>query len=196
MYEAAPKAIIELYYKGNIENQQRLQQLEQWRSDALLAHEYARQKMKERIKSTFTPFKKGDKVWLEGTNLKLGYNKKITMKREGPFTITEVLGPVNYQLKLPEKWKMRDNFHTGLLTPYTENTVYGENFPQPPPDLIEGEPEWEVERIIKHKGTKNIRYQVKWKGYDEMTWEPKDNLRNSKESISDYWNRKKTQSRH
>jgi hypothetical protein len=196
MYGAAPKAIIEPYYKGNIDNQQRLTQLEQWRSDALLAHKYARQKMKERIKSTFTPFKKGDKVWLEGTNLKLGYNKKITTKREGPFTITEVLGPVNYRLKLPDKWRMRDNFHAGLLTPYTENTVYGENFPQPPPDLIEGDPEWEVERIIGHKGTKNIRYQVKWKGYDEMTWEHENNLQNSKESISDYWKRKKIQSRH
>ena len=81
MYGASPKAIIEPYYKGNITDHQRLSQLEQWRSDTLLAHKYARQKMKEKIKSTFTPFKKGDKVWLEGTNLKLGYNKKITTKR-------------------------------------------------------------------------------------------------------------------
>jgi len=38
-------------------------------------------------------------------NLSLSYNKKITTKREGPFLITEVLGPVNYRLKLPDKWK-------------------------------------------------------------------------------------------
>jgi hypothetical protein len=52
--------------------------------------------MKEKIKSNFTPFKKGDQVWLEGTNLKSGYNKKITMKCEDPFTITEVLEPITY----------------------------------------------------------------------------------------------------
>jgi len=93
---------------------------------------------------------------LEGTNLKLGYNKKITTKHEGPFLITEVLGPVNYRLKLLDKWRMRDNFHATLLTPYTENTVHGENYTRPSPDLINGEEEWEIERIMGHKGTKNI----------------------------------------
>jgi len=78
MYGASSKAIIELYYKGNTTDHQRLSQLEQWRSDVLLAHEYARQKMKEKIKSIFTPFKKGDKVWLEGTNLKFNW---VTTKR-------------------------------------------------------------------------------------------------------------------
>jgi hypothetical protein len=111
MYGATPKAIIEPYFKGNIGNQERMEQLQYWRNDALLAHEYARQRMKEKIKSTFTPFKKGDRVWLEGTNLKSGYNKKITTKREGPFTITEVLGPITYRLKLPDKWRIKDTFH-------------------------------------------------------------------------------------
>jgi len=128
MYGTSPKAMLEPFYKGNITDLQRLSQLEQWRNDALLAHEYAWQKMKQKIKSTFTPFKKGDKVWLEGTNLKLGYIKKITTKREGPFMITEILGPVNYRLKLPDKWRMHDNFHATLLMPYTENTVHGENY--------------------------------------------------------------------
>jgi hypothetical protein len=195
MYGASPKAIIEPYQRGNTTDQQRWTQLEQWRNDALLAHEYARQRMKERIKSTFRPFKKGEKVWLEGTNLKLGYNKKITTKRQGPFQITEVLGPVNYRLKLPEKWKITNNFHATLLTPYTENAVHGENYTRPSPDIIEGEPEWEIERVMGHRGKKNRHYHVKWRGYDEMTWEPEDNLRNSRESIDDYWKRKKTKSR-
>jgi len=106
-----------------------MEQLKQWRSDALLTHEYARQRMKEHIKSTFQPFQKGDRVWLEGTNLKLGYNKMITTKREGPFKITEVLGPVNYRLKLPERWWMVNIFHASLLTPYQDKEVHEENFP-------------------------------------------------------------------
>ena len=32
-------------------------------------------------------------------------------KREGPFEIEDVLGPVTYQLKLPESWKIHKVFH-------------------------------------------------------------------------------------
>jgi len=60
------------------------------------------------IRASYQPFTKGQKVWLEGQNLSLSYNKKIMTKREGPFLITEVLGPVNYRLKLLDKWKQRN----------------------------------------------------------------------------------------
>ena len=50
-------------------------------------------------------------------------------KREGPFKIEDVLGPVTYQLKLPESWKIHKVFHATLLRPYKENKVYGENYP-------------------------------------------------------------------
>jgi hypothetical protein len=141
--------------------------------------------MKQRIRMTYVPFKKGEKVWLEGQNLKLPYNKKITTKREGPFEITEVLLPVNYRLKVP--WKIHDIFHATLLTPFKENEVHGTNFTRPPPEIIDDQPEWEVERIMRHTGTKKIRYQVKWKGYEDLTWEPKENLSNAAELIKDYW---------
>jgi hypothetical protein len=67
---------------------------------------------------------------------------------------------------------------------------HGKNFPHPPPDIIEGEQEWKVERIVSHKGKKNRQYQVKWQGYEEMTWEPEENLQHSQDSITDYWKRK------
>jgi hypothetical protein len=123
----------------------------------------------------------------------MGNNKKITTKREGPFEITEVLGPVNYRLKLPPKWKITNNFHASLLTPYVTNQVHSENFPRPPPDLIQGEEEWEIERIIGHSGKKKKNYHVKWKGYEETSWEPEENLEHSRESIEDYWKKKKRQ---
>ena len=65
-------------------------------------------------------------------------HKKIKPKREGPFTIIEVLGPVTYQLKLPTTWRIHDVFHATLLQPYKENETYGQNFTQPPPELLEG----------------------------------------------------------
>jgi len=39
-------------------------------------------------------------------------------------------------------------FHASLLTPYKETDEHGTNFLEPPPELIEGEEEWEVEQIL------------------------------------------------
>ena len=85
------------------------------REEALAAHELARTCMTERRKSTFIPFKTGDKVWLDTWNLKTNHHKKIGPKREGPFEITKVIGPVTYQLRLPGAWKIHNVFHTTLL---------------------------------------------------------------------------------
>jgi len=38
-----------------------------------------------------------------------------------------------------------------LLMPYKENDVHGPNFPHAPPDLVEGQEEWEIEQIVRHK---------------------------------------------
>ena len=124
--------------------------LQKNREEALAAHELARTQMAERGKSTFVPFKQGDKVWLDMRNIKMNYHKKIGPKREGPFKILKVLGPVTYQLKLPSTWKIHPVFHVTLLRQYKETDIYGANFPQPPPDIIEGEEVYEVEWILKH----------------------------------------------
>ena len=69
------------------------------REEALTAHELAQQTMAARSRRHFTPFKKGDKVWIEAYNLKRQIiNPKFAPKREGPFTITKVLSPITYEL--------------------------------------------------------------------------------------------------
>ena len=50
------------------------------REEALAAHEIARVQMMERQKSMLTPFKKGDRVWLDTRNLKTNHHKKIAPK--------------------------------------------------------------------------------------------------------------------
>jgi hypothetical protein len=84
--------------------------------------------MAERIKLNFVLFKKGQMVLLDSRHLKTNYHKKMAPKQERPFEIEEVLGPVTYQLKLPESWQIHKVFHATLLRPYQENKVYGENY--------------------------------------------------------------------
>jgi hypothetical protein len=52
----------------------------------------------------------------------MSYHKKIAPKREGPFEIDEVLGPVTYSLKLPKTWKIHDVFHA-ILDSYCDHTL-------------------------------------------------------------------------
>jgi Chromo (CHRromatin Organisation MOdifier) domain len=108
-------------------------------------------------------------VWLEGTNLKLTHPKaKLDMKRYGPFTITEEISPVIYCVELPQQWKIHNVFHASLLMPYKEMEEHGENYAQPPPELVEGEEEYEVEQVLNSRCTghaKKLQYLLQWKGY-------------------------------
>jgi len=91
--------------------------------------------MAERRKNNFKPFKLGQKVWLDTRNLKTRYHKKMTPRREGPFEVKQIMGPLTFKLKLPITWRIHNVFHAALLMPYTEMEIHGPNFPQPPPDI-------------------------------------------------------------
>ena len=159
------------------------------REEALAAHELARSHIAERRKSTFTPFKLGDQVLLDSRNLRTIYHKKMKPKREGPFTITEVLGPVTYRLKLLKSWRIHYVFHTTLLRSYKENEIYGENFTEPPPELLEGEEVYEVETILNHqKRGRGYQYFVKWQGYPitDALWEPEHTFSDDGDTLKIY----------
>ena len=186
-----PKSMPLPYTKTNVPKLgQRIILLQRARDEALATHELARQLVAERIHRNFTPFKKGEKVWLEAKNLKTTHlTKKLAPKQEGPFLVKEVLNPLNYQLSLPKQWRIHPVFHATLLTPYKETEAHGPNFLEPLPDLIEGGKEYEVEAIIGHKKKgRGLHYLVKWLGYPtlENSWEPEGNLTHAKEILSDY----------
>ena len=168
----------------------RLKTLSTTRNEALAAHELAQQVMSSRFQKGFKPFAKGDKVWLEARTLKrLIINPKFAPKLEGPFTITKILSPIIYQLRLPKTWKIHPGFHASLLSPYCENEVHGRNFPVPPPDLINGEEEYEIKKIICHRGTPSSRsFLIRWKGYSakEDSWIPEWDLKHAKSALTSY----------
>ena len=88
---------------------------------------------------------------------------------------------VTYQLRLPEQWKIHNVFYASLLSPYIETPTHGPNFEEPPPELIDDEPEWEVEAILNSRRfgrKKTLQYRIRWKGYSPAhnSWEPANNV--------------------
>src|SRR5487761_1316438 len=143
-------------------------------------------------KSNYRPYQKGQKVWLEGTHLQTTHpTAKLRPKCYGPFKVTEVIGATTYRLDLPDQWCIHNAFHASLLLPCQETPEHGQNFAEPPPDLVEGQPEWEVEDILDSRvRRRKTQYLVKWKGYLDAhnSWEPKEHLHAS-EILSTYHKR-------
>jgi hypothetical protein len=162
------------------------------REKALAAHQSAQTRIANWKQSNFTPFEKNQKVWLDMRNLKMSHHNKIGPKRERPFKIDEVLGPVTHQLKLPESWRIHNVFHATLLRPYIENEVYGNNYPRPLPELLEGKEVYEVKTILKHRRReRGYQYYVKWKGYliTKATWEHASAFSTNGEMLKEYQDR-------
>ncbi|KIN98979.1 hypothetical protein M404DRAFT_30943 [Pisolithus tinctorius Marx 270] len=191
MYRYEPKPLLSLITETHLPTaESRLEELRKAREEALAAHDLARKTMKDRSSRPFTPFQKGDKVWLEAHNLKCSYeNRKLAPKREGPFTISDILSPVMYRLAIPSQWKIHNVFHASLLLPYRENNVHRPNFLALPPDLINEEEEYEVEAIVGHKrSSRGHAFLIKWKGYpsSENSWQKESHLEHADDTLSTY----------
>ena len=173
-----------------------LPNLESWLSDlstawddAQATHKVAQQKMEEQISTKFTPWRVGDKVWLEMTNLHMNGPRKLQMKWTGPFEIEEVISQTAFCLCIPSQWKIHPVCHASLLTTYKETLEHGPNFLQPPPDLIDGEEEYKVEVVLRHHGKPGCcTFLIRWMGYSTAkdTWEPEWNLGNTQPLIMEY----------
>ena len=132
----------------------RLSLLEQARDEVLAVHKKAQQLMKEQITTKFVLWKVGNKVWLEGNNLRLHYpTKKLAPRRERPFEISQVISLLTYHLRLPPTWRIHDIFHASLLSTYWETAEHRPNFVNPPPEEIDSKEEYEIAKILSHRGS-------------------------------------------
>jgi hypothetical protein len=124
--------------------------LEQYDEARRKAQDLMQQAQQSWVQHRDTPkYKTGDRVWLEGRHLRTNQpTAKLTPKHHGPFEVVQVMSPVNYRLKLPMQWKIHDVFHTDLLMPYREMPIHGANYQRPPPDLVDGMEEYEVEKVL------------------------------------------------
>ena len=74
------------------------------------------------------------------------------------------VGDLDYKIELPAGLNINPVIHVDRLSPWRDN---GLTQPAPPPpDIVDGEEEYEVEEILDSRiYRKKLQYLVKWKGY-------------------------------
>ena len=149
----------------------------------------------DKKRSPQPPYKVGDMVLLKVKNFRMRskLSRKLAPRFVGPFKILKAVGDRAFKLDLPKHVRMHNVFHVSAIKPYHSDGSYQ---PPPLPELIEGEPEWEVDFIENTRlvgGRANSRqYLVHWLGFgpEHATWEPQRNLKNAPEIIKTFWTRK------
>jgi hypothetical protein len=146
--------------------------MEQYNEARRKAQDLMRRAQQSWVRHRDTPkYKIGDQVWLEGRHLRTNQpTAKLAPKRHRPFKVIQVMSPINYRLELPTQWSIHDVFHTDLLTPYRETPTHGANYQRPPPDLVDGVEEYEVEKVLdsrRYGRGRKLQYLIAWKGYPD-----------------------------
>jgi RNase H-like domain found in reverse transcriptase/Reverse transcriptase (RNA-dependent DNA polymerase)/Integrase zinc binding domain/Chromo (CHRromatin Organisation MOdifier) domain/Retroviral aspartyl protease len=134
-------------------------------------------------------YKVGDQVLLNTENVTVEADRnrptsKLSARFVGPYTIAEQHTPVSFRLELPPQMKIHDIFHVDRFRPYhpSPESLGQRTHARPPPDIVEGQEEFEAESILEHRTRRNRReFLVLWKGYphEDATWEPASNLTHS-----------------
>ena len=134
-------------------------------------------------------FAVGEQAWLLRRYIQTERpSDKLDDKKLGPFRITKVIGSHARKLELPKSMKIHPVFHVSLLEQHVTGSERYE-VPTPQPVVIEGEEEWEVERIEDHRRQQGkTQYLVLWKGgtSPQRTWEPEENLENATEVLEQF----------
>jgi len=137
-------------------------------------------------------YKVGDLVMLSTKDLKYQIvgrrTEKLTEKFVGPYKIKEIISSNAVKLELPSTVKIHLVVNVSRIRRYV-GQVEGQKKEQPALVIIEGEEEWEVERILnKRKVRGKDKYLVRWKGFtaESDTWEGRKNLENAKEAIEEF----------
>ena len=105
-------------------------------------------------------------------------NAKLRPRWFGPFKIIELPSSSTAKLALPATIRVHPVFNTSALMPYVpSDSTSRVELPPPPVIDADGNERFVVECVLSQRvRNKKKQFCVKWKGYDETTWEPREYL--------------------
>ena len=139
----------------------------------------------------------GDKVWVYIDQVKSGYSKKLAHRWHGPFRIVEIIDDFAVKLEVKgSSYRFFPLVHVTRLRRFVEpelrptekliddQVVFDFDEALLPEDSWVGsDDEYEVEKILdvrrkrySRTGRVQKEYLIKWKGYNETTWEKETDL--------------------
>lgn len=132
-------------------------------------------------------FKEGDKVWLNLKNIATERPSRKLDWIHAKYSVTRTFqnNAHFYELDVPSR--IHKKFHVSLLRPAGTDPLPSQSSDkaEPPPIIsTEGDEMWLIDEILKARTRRHGRGSrrevlVKWKGYDEPSWEPLTELQDS-----------------
>jgi len=122
-------------------------------------------------------------------------SKKLSEKYLRPYEIIAQPSPQSFILHLLDTMRAAHPvFHVSMLEPATPNTFQQRSEPPPAPVIIDGEPEYEISKIVNSKidyrRACKLLYKVIWLGYKDTDnnseWLPATELEHAKELLNDF----------
>ena len=136
----------------------------------------------------------GDEVLINPFSAKLQVKRKLADRWAGPFTVSKVISPLAYRLKLGGEYeRVHPVISIAHLKRFTRaDADMGKRVLRTParPDLLPGE--YETEAILTHEYRKDARgrwqpwFFVKFVGYEEPEFCQAEWMRNSEELLEEY----------
>jgi len=122
-------------------------------------------------------------------------SKKLSKKYLGPYEIIAQPSLQSFTLHLLDTMRAAyPVFHVSMLEPATPNTFQQCSKPLPALVIIDGEPEYEISKIVDSKIDRQrvckLLYKVIWLGYEDTDndseWLPATELEHAKELLNDF----------
>ena len=137
-------------------------------------------------------YRVGDLVLLSTKDLKWQMkgrrSEKLTEHFVGPYKVKGIISSNTIELELPKSIRIHSVVNISRVQFYKPQVEEQKKTP-PKPVIIEGEKEFEVEKIINKRTVRGKeKFLVRWKGYtaEEDTWENRENLENAKELVEEF----------
>jgi len=154
-----------------------------------------------RRRSLAPMFQPGDRIYLDTSDIKTTCpSLKLSHRRLGPFEIEHQVGPLAYRLKLPHGLRqLYPVFNMVKLSTAPDDPIPGRKpHAPPPPIVVDGEPEWEVEEVLDSRWhRRRFQFLIKWKGFsrEHNSWEVASNVK-VPDLVAEYYRKHPAAPRH